>query len=92
MGNSPEQEPDDIEDEIRKHDVAFLKKHCNELMKHFDSVQIFVTRLDTVSRGTVACDWGEGNWYSRYGHINYWLNYQNKRAGDGDSDDDDDEE
>lgn len=51
-----------------------LRRHCSQIMEHFDSVQIFVTR--TMPDGTRTIAWGDGNWFARYGQISYWLDEQ----------------
>jgi hypothetical protein len=57
-------------------DLKALKKHVEELGFRFDSVQIFATRHEPDSGGTVNCNFGSGNWYARYGHVQMWVKYQ----------------
>ena len=65
---------DDTDDELKDHDMQFVKKAAGELMRHFDSVQIFVQRYEPGEDGnTVGVAYGAGNWYTRYGHIHAWL-------------------
>lgn len=58
-------------------DMALLKKAAGQLMEHFDTVQIFVTKQCDGADGTVNANWGCGNWFARYGQVNGWLIYQN---------------
>lgn len=58
----------------RNIDLDIVKRHCADLGEHFDSVQIFATRLkDEGDKGTVHVQYGSGNWFARYGHIRHWL-------------------
>lgn len=45
------------------------------LMEHVDSVQIFVTRHKPAGKDTATqhYSWGDGNFYTRYGHIKSWI-------------------
>jgi len=65
-------------------DLQRLQKACEELSEHFDSVQIFVTRLsddqDDDGEGTVNVNWGSGNWFARYGQIHAWLVKQDEQS------------
>lgn len=65
-------------------DVQRLKKACEDLSEHFDTIQIFATRVadevDEEKGGTVNCNWGSGNWFARYGHIRYWMIKQDEQA------------
>lgn len=58
--------------EFQEHSEALIDKAIADLMKHFDDVQIFVTRLD--DGVTMACTRGAGNYYARVGHIGEWMN------------------
>lgn len=57
-------------------DMALLKTAAGQLMEHFDTVQIFVTRQNEGAEGTVNANWGAGNWFARYGQVRGWLIYQ----------------
>lgn len=59
------------DDEIRDHDLEILKKASQGLIQHFDTVQIFVTRHE--GEGTVRGNWGNGNWYARFGQVSLWV-------------------
>jgi hypothetical protein len=55
-------------------DMELVKKACQTLMEHFDSVQIFVTRHEPYeSEGTVNISYGDGNWFTRYGQVKEWT-------------------
>lgn len=59
------------DDEFRKHGEGIIDKSINELMVHFDAVQIFVTRQD--GETSMFAGRGKGNYYSRLGMIHAWL-------------------
>lgn len=58
-------------------DVKRLKDACEALSEHFDSVQIFATRLsddeESDGAGTVNVNYGSGNWFARYGPVYAWT-------------------
>jgi hypothetical protein len=58
-------------DEIRDHDQKIVNKALDQLLLHFDSAEVFVTRLD--GEKTVAGAFGRGNWYARYGVVAEWV-------------------
>ena len=60
-------EPDEIEQADRGHVEAAI----TQLTKHFDTVQVFVTRVE--GQQTLAFANGVGNWYARYGQVGEWL-------------------
>lgn len=61
--------------------MQIIEVHVNQLMEHFDTVQIFVTRHEPATlNGTVRADLGGGNWYARYGQAKEWLVIQDERA------------
>lgn len=58
-------------EEFRKHSEVEIDKRIAELMIHFDTVQIFVTRVDDgITMGAAR---GNGNWYARVGHVSCWV-------------------
>lgn len=57
----------------RDRDIAILKSHVSQLSEHFGSVQIIATRHDPESDGTIIVNWGEGDWYARYGAVKWWI-------------------
>lgn len=61
-----------IDKELQDHDESFVNQKIEELMRHFDAVQIFVTRQEPGDR-TMAYSSGRGNFYSRWGLVNEWL-------------------
>lgn len=63
---------DPEDQEIQEHDEAFVDKKVQELMGHFDAVQVFVTRQEPDGR-TMAYSAGRGNFYSRWGVVHRWL-------------------
>ena len=59
-----------------------LGRHVAQLLEHFDSVRLFVTRLEPgETRPTVisASD-GGGNFYAALGQVREWLIQQDHRA------------
>lgn len=57
-------------------DLERLKVASADLAEYFDSVQIFVTRLqdkEDGDEGTVNASWGTGNWFTRKGQVSEWL-------------------
>lgn len=62
---------------------ALVKRACQELGEHFDSVQIFVSRHEQgIEDGTLDASWGAGNFFSRYGQIKFWLLQQESGLGE----------
>lgn len=70
-------------------DIALVKKHVAALGEHYDSVQIFVTRLN--GGDTIRVSSGEGNWYARFGHVTHWLELQKEAARNEAHSEEDDE-
>jgi len=54
-------------------ELAMLKEHVAQLGQHFDTVHIFVTRVSPKEGGTINANWGDGNWYARYGQVHNWF-------------------
>jgi uncharacterized protein YehS (DUF1456 family) len=59
-------------------DATLLQKHAAALSEHFDSVQIFVTRLE--ANATRCFVHGEGNWYARYGQVIDWIKREDEHG------------
>jgi hypothetical protein len=59
------------DDEIEASDKSVIDKCLGELMRHFDTAQVFVTRQE--GPDTVAASRGLGNWYARVGQVQEWL-------------------
>ncbi len=68
-----EQEQQDELNNTKERDHAMLKRHVAQLAEHFETVQIFATRHSAEHDGTVGAQWGEGNWYARYGQVKEWV-------------------
>jgi hypothetical protein len=65
----------------KNEDLQRIEKHCEDLGEHFDTVQIFCTRLaDDGEKGTVNIHFGRGNWFARYGFVAYWMKKQDELA------------
>ena len=54
-------------------DVERVRPHVEALAAKFDSVQVFVTRHDPTTGGTIAVNLGEGNQYARRGQVREWM-------------------
>jgi hypothetical protein len=54
-------------------DMKRIKEAAASLGEHFDTVQIFVTRHDADSIGSVNATYGSGNWFARLGLVRDWL-------------------
>lgn len=51
-----------------------IEKCINELIEHFDSVQIFCSRDEpALEGGTIAMAKGSGNFMARYGQVKLWI-------------------
>ena len=61
------------EQETKDADIELLENHITQLMEHFDTVHIFVTRHEGNNCHTVRVDKGAGNWYAKYGQIKLWT-------------------
>ena len=61
--------------------VKVLKDHADSLGEHFDTVQIFVTKLDD-DGDTCAMHYGSGNTFARYGQTIDWVRKQGETDGD----------
>lgn len=73
-------EPDQADYQDGADDIAKLRNHVSQLMEFFDTVQIFVTRHVNNETGTIAAQYGDGNWYARRGQIGDWLVKQDANA------------
>jgi len=60
------------DEEIQKNDENHVDKLTQELCRHYDAVQVFVTRQEPDGR-TMAYSTGKGNFYSRWGLVHEWL-------------------
>lgn len=67
------------EEEQSEADLAVVRKHVAELGEHFESVQVFVTRHCGEYEGTMHCEVGYGNWYTRMGQVVQWMKRNDAR-------------
>ena len=58
--------------EDEKRQIELVQRATAQLMEHFDSVQIFVTK-NCGKGSTLSMKYGDGNWFSRYGQVRLWL-------------------
>ena len=63
---------DETTREVQEADLNRVSKAIADLLPYFDTVQIFVTRLEP-DGNTMSCSDGKGNWYSRFGQVREWL-------------------
>jgi hypothetical protein len=68
--------------ESREATERILAQHVAQLLEHFDSVRIFVTRQvpGEGHANTAAANDGGGNWYASLGQVREWLIQQDHRA------------
>jgi hypothetical protein len=70
-------------------DLEIISKYCDLLAEHFDTVEIFCTRVQQDGTGdTVVLNLGCGNWYARYGQIREWLIRSDQKARNKESSED----
>lgn len=69
------------QDRLWEQDVQQVKRHVEQLLEHFDTVQIFVTRhMPAELDGTRMVSTGGGNWFARYGYCKEWLIKEDEQA------------
>lgn len=59
-------------------DMKQIQTHISALGEFFDTVQIFVTRVE--GENTVNAHAGSGNWFARAGQIKEWVVKQDEIA------------
>jgi hypothetical protein len=59
-------------------EYARVKAACASLGEHFDSVQIFCTKMSDNQSDTKHYIKGCGNWFSRYGQIKAFISDMEK--------------
>ncbi|OGW10293.1 MAG: hypothetical protein A2W75_02685 [Nitrospinae bacterium RIFCSPLOWO2_12_39_15] len=63
-----------MKDTQREGRHKIIENHVSELMKFFDTVQIFCTKYEKESEGqTSYYANGDGNIFSRYGQCKLWI-------------------
>lgn len=66
---------EDINEEI-------LTKALNQLIEHYDTVQIFATAsANDKEGGALGFALGKGSWFARYGQIRSWVVSQENEMG-----------
>lgn len=63
-----------MENNFPNYDMKRIESCVNELIMHFDSVQIFCTRTDADGINTQNMHLGKGNWFARYGQVKDYIN------------------
>jgi hypothetical protein len=77
----------------RDRDIEVLRRHAAQLMEHFETVQIFVTR--DKKKLTQAMNYGDGNFYARLAQAREFVVRQDEyvrqeaRGEQDDAEDDD---
>lgn len=66
--------------EDTKQDFDRIDRMAEQLMEHYDSVSIFVSRSDGAKDKTRYFCRGSGNWFARYGQIVDWLKAEDART------------
>ena len=62
-------------------DESLVRKAVDELIEHFDTCTVMVTRHDQAELdGTMTIVMGAGNWYARYGQLRSWLMRQEEKC------------
>lgn len=74
----------DSDKEKKDRDLAIVNQHLNQLMEHFDCVQIFCSRYNPGEEGTTWVNRGQGNYFARLGQVRDFLLYEEGRANAGD--------
>lgn len=71
------------EDITRENDLLeiIVNEKAKELLKYFDSVQIFCTKYENDKIGTTHIHTSVGNFFAGYGQIKLWLKKQNLFGG-----------
>ncbi len=58
----------------KSEDEAIVRQHVQQLVEHFDTVQILVSRhMPAEKDGTVSIDQGAGNWFARRGQARDFI-------------------
>lgn len=64
-------------------ELDLIKKHCDALMGHFDTVQIFATKHHPITEGgTLNIRWGAGNFFAGCGSWGRKKTMGNKEKGE----------
>lgn len=67
----------------KNQDQKILESAINILCEHYDSVQIFVTRHESMTKsGTTELEYGIGNYYTRFGQVSMWVKKQESTASE----------
>jgi hypothetical protein len=53
--------------------LELLKKCVTILQRDFDSVQVFCTKFLPDKKETENYNYGDGDWYARFGHVSLWV-------------------
>lgn len=54
----------------REQQSQIVQRAVDALREHFDTVQIFVTKVE--GDNTLNCENGAGDWFARYGMVRQW--------------------
>lgn len=64
------------EDIISKDEQALVDKCRDQMLEHFDSVRVFVTKHNGGESETQSYETGGGNFYAQLGQVTEWLSIQ----------------
>lgn len=53
--------------------ARLIDGHVAALLEHFETVQIFVTKVHKEADATASMVRGDGNWFARYGQVKEWI-------------------
>jgi len=61
-------------------DLRMVRTHCQQLIEHFDTVQIFVSRHNSSGDedGTISVRDGIGNFHARLNQAKEWITHQDE--------------
>lgn len=71
MSSDDDTPSDDTPDEIEAEDFKHLAEAVRLLNQHFDTVHVFVSRVE--GGQTLGASQGSGNWFARFGQIEVWV-------------------
>jgi hypothetical protein len=75
-----------LTDEQRDKKLDLIKNQVKIMMSSFDTVMVFATKLDPETKDTSQFNFGDGNWFARYGQAREWVAYEESANGRNKSD------
>lgn len=74
----------------RNEDFECIKRHCDALRAHFDTVQIFCTNIDKKTSLPIAYNHGDGNFLTILGQVTAFVQQDHSHEYDEEFDIEDD--